>query len=326
MQTTLPVKFESTPNTIIQAIHMVVQHTDQASLSLSEVMGYTSHAFRINVRPQSIETDSPYTIHGGEAMRRGFRLLGYNTQVICPPVKTITSDMLTDIIHTIRHSLDRGFPVVAWNMFAVEFGVIYGYDDSRKVLFAMDNSFDGPIPYDQLPNRRVLALCVMDQPIEIGRRERLKETVAAILDHAYSRDGLAWDQARDGLRGYDAWIDAFNGGKISNKGNALNLHLLADARRHAVAFLELMSAQWDDGTSFGTNVSRLAKQAAVHYADVLDNLGELTAMYPYPLSKRGANPRQRENVPRSIELLGRAREAEVQGIAVLNEIYGAVNK
>jgi len=321
MPTIVPVKFVSTPNTIIQAIQMVLQHTDQSSLSLSEVMGYTSHAFRINVRPKSIETDSPYTIHGSEAVRRGFRLLGYHTQGICPPVKTITREMLTDIIHIIRRSLDRGFPVVAWNMFALEFGVIYGYDDSRKVLLAMDNSFDGSIPYDQLPNRRILSLSVMDQPIEVGRQERLKETVEAILDHAYSRDGLAWDQARDGLRGYEAWIEAFNGGRISNKGNALNLHILADARQHAAAFLELLSKQWDDGTVFGTNVSHLAQQAAVHYSVVLDNLRELTMMYPYPLSTRGANPRQKENVPRSIELLSRAREAEELGIAALNEMY-----
>ncbi|WP_127534360.1 hypothetical protein [Paenibacillus kobensis] len=321
MQKTLSVNLVPTPSTIVQATHMVLQHTDQASLSLSEVMGYSSHAFRINVRPKSIEADSPYTIHGGEALRRGFQLLGFDTQILCPPVKSITPNMLTDIVDAIRQSLDRGIPVAGWNLFAMEFGIIYGYDDSRGVLLARDNSFDGPIPYDQLPNRRILCLCVLGQPIEIERKDRLKKAVAAILDHAYSRDGLAWDQVQDGLRSYDAWIDAFNGDKISNKGNALNLHLISDARRHAAAFLEIVSKQWEDGTAYGTNVSRLAEQAAAHYADAAACLGELAMMYPYPLRKKGANPRQKENVPRSIELLSRTKEAEERGIAVLNELY-----
>ncbi len=324
MPTTLPVPLLSTPNTLIQAVQSVLEHTDRASLSLSEVMGYTSHAFRINVRPKSIETDSPYTIHGAEAVQRAFRLLGFRTQGICPPVKTVTPGMLKEIIDTIRMSVDRGFPVVAWNVFAVGFGVIHGYDETRQVLFAKDYSFDGPIPYDQLPNRRILSLTVLDQPVLVAPEERLRETVAAILDHAYSRDGLAWEQARDGLRGYDAWIDAFNGDKISNKGNAYNLRILADARRHAVAFLETLSKQWENGTAFGTTVSRLTAQAAAPYGRVSACLRELTSMYPYPPSHKGANPRQKANAPRSMELLGLAKEAEERGLAALGELYAII--
>jgi hypothetical protein len=289
-------------------------------------MGYTSHAFRINLRQKSIETDSSYCFHGGEALRRNFLILGFKTLNICPPVKTITPEMLQDIINTVRYSLQRGIPVVGWNLFAMEFGVIYGFDDTEKVLFARDSKFDGPIPYEQLPNRRILCLCVIDQHFENGREKMLKEALTAILDHAHSRDGLSWDKVQCGIRGYDVWIDAFiSGDKISNKGNALNLYIIANARRHAITFLEIISKQWDNETSSGKNIAQLASKAASHFAQVAESLGKLERMYPYPLNKKGLNPRVKENISDSIELLETAKASEEKGIAVLNEMYSMIN-
>jgi hypothetical protein len=326
MTTLIPVKFENTPSTIAQTIHAVLQHTDKVNLSLSEVMGYTSHAFRINLRQNSIAPDSPYCFHGGEALRRNFLTLGYKTLNICPPVKTITPDKLLDIIQTVRHSLQLGLPVIGWNLFAKEFGIIYGFDDSQQLLYIRDSTFDGTITYDQLPNRRIMCLCVLEQPFKIGRKEMLQGALTAILDHAFSRDGLSWDRVQGGFRGYDVWMDAFrSGARIEYKGNALNLQVISDARRHAITFLKIVSLQWDDGTSTGTQIARLAAVAAPHYVQVVQHLEELQRLYPYPLRKKGGDVRLKENAPRSIELLSRAKKAEEQGILTLNEMHAVVN-
>jgi len=136
----------------------------------------------------------------------------------------------------LKRSIDRGIPVIGWDLFSKQFGLIYGYDDAERSFNARDSTCDGKIPYDQLPNRRIVSLCIIDEPIASSEDERLGLTLTAIVDHARSRDGLSWDKAQSGLRAYDAWIEAYRAGdKITNKGNALNLHRLAGARGHAVS-------------------------------------------------------------------------------------------
>lgn len=148
-----------------------------------------------------------------------------------------------------------------------------------------------------------------------------------MLHHAHDRDGLSWDNVQGGLLAYDVWMDAFTSeDKISNKGNAQNLHIVSDARRHAVAFLKILSERWKDGTTMGTMVASLAVEAADQYAAVVESLVQLEQMYPYPLSKKGVHPRVKENVQRSVELLSLAKQAEERGVAVLTEMYSTLNR
>lgn len=179
MNAIIPVKMEQTPSTIASTIHAVLQHTNKSYLSLTEVMGFTSHAFRINLRKKSIDTNSLYAFHGGQSLRRNLFALGFKPLNLCPPVKTITPEMLHEIIHTIRTSVQRGLPVVGWDLFAKEFGLIYGFDDEQSILYAIDNHKDGTIPYDQLPKRRILCLAMIEESFEIDKKEMLNNALVA---------------------------------------------------------------------------------------------------------------------------------------------------
>lgn len=153
----------------------------------------------------------------------------------------------------------------------------------------------------------------------------LQGTLNAIIDHAHSRDGLSWQRVEAGFRGYDAWIDAFSSGtRIAYKGNVFNLQVILDARRHAIAFLKFVSLQWDDGTSTGKQVAELAAASASRYVQVVQHLEELAELYSYPLREKGADVRLKEHASRSIDLLTLAKEAEMQGIAALEEMYSRV--
>ncbi|CAG7654815.1 hypothetical protein ACFQI7_22980 [Paenibacillus allorhizosphaerae] len=263
MNPIINVQLEQSPTKIATTMHAVLQSTDKAKLSLSEVMRYTSHAFRINVRSNTIETDSLYRFHGGQSLRRGFLALGFKPLNLCPPVKTITPTLLTNIIDTIRERMCCGIPVVGWDFFSKQFGVIYGLDDEKQILYVKDSKRDGAIPYEQLPNRRILCLASVQESLNTDRQDMFKMALEAILDHAYSRDGLSFINMESGFRGYDAWLEAFiSGNKIRHKGNALNIHILSDARRHATAFLEIVSKQWEDHPCHGELVSQMAKEAA----------------------------------------------------------------
>lgn len=316
----LQVRLEPAPTTIAGALHAVLGHTDKDELSLSEVMGYTSHAFRINLRAKSIETDSIHSFHGGQALGLNLTALGFKSLNLCPPVKSITPDILQDIIRTISGSIRRGSPVIGWDLFDKNFGVIYGFDDEKQVLYAKDGKTDGTIPYEQLPNRRILCLAAVQESLHTNRLDMLKKALEAILDHARGRDGLSFPNVASGLQCYDTWMEALQAGdKISNKGNALNLHIVADARRHSVAFLNGLAEQ------FEADIGRLAAAASGHYSRVVEQFEELERIYPYPVTKSSVSPRERKHLPLVLELLGKAKEAERQGVAVLEEMYAGIN-
>lgn len=234
--------------------------------------------------------------------------------------------MLEDIISEVKRSIDRSMPVIGWDLFSKQFGVIYGYDDAEQAFRASDGVRDGLLQYEQLPNRRIVSLCIINKPIEYSEDRLLERALAAIIDHAHTRDGLSWEKAQSGLRAYDAWIEAYRAGdKITNKGNALNLHRLADARSHAVAFLKSLADQMEQQSDRYASEIELLRKAAALYEQVVSSLNSLTLIYPYPISKKSADPRLKEHVLPSTQLMQQAKDAEERGIAALTELHAIIS-
>lgn len=320
-----PAALAATPNSLGRAYHAVLQHTRLGGMSLSETMGRTVMAFKLHIRRGSVETDSVYSFHGGPWMGRGFELLGMEPLILIPPVRTITPEGLAELIGVMRERLDAGVPFIGWDLFAKRFGVITGYDDTRQVFYAADGVTDGEIAYDALPNRRILCLGTVSEQrsaAPLGWRDGLRRTLEAVVDHAYERDGMAFNNVASGLAAYDAWIESFEAGDaISRKGNAWNLQIAADARQHAAAFLEHLHRQ-----AAGDALQGLLEQAADRYRIVAKWLDDLAAYYPYPLRKSGKDPRDPELAACSIVHLQRARQAEAEGVAILADIADQLSR
>lgn len=314
------IHFPATKTTIVAAICSALEHAQGFKFNVSEAMGYTSHAFRININPKSAEIAGPTSYDGGIVLQRGIENLGYNSVILDPPARDITPDVLASIITEIKISIDRGIPVIGWNFFEKEFGVICGYDDSLQVLYAKDGNEEGTIPYERLPIRRILCLGIIGEPLAETKRIKLQRALDMIVRHGDGNDGLSFNNCWHGLRGYDAWIRAYENGKISPKGNAYNVHVILDARKHAVAFLEHLS-NWDDDMQDNIHIRAIAKKAIQHYAAVVEAFARLKEMYPYPLTSKSLNPRLKENAAASIPLLLQAKTAEEQGLLALSEIF-----
>lgn len=316
-----PIHFPKTKTTIVQAIYTAIEKVPENNLSLAEVMGYTAHAFRININPKSAEIAGPTSYHGGLILKRSLRNLGFDSLILDPhPVQSITPQLLSSIIANIRQSIDRGIPVIGWDFFEKEFGVIYGYDETLQVLYAKDGKLEGPIPYDLLTNRRILCLAVIQNQLETNKRIMLHDALEMIISHGNGNDGLSFGKCWHGLKGYDAWISAFEQGKISASGNGYNVSVISDARKQAVSFLEELTG-WDDGSPVSMLVKQLAEKAIPHYSNVVEVFDRLAEDYPYPNIRKGLNPRLKENVSSSIQLLCVAREAEERGLLALTEMY-----
>src|SRR5690606_23799952 len=113
-------------------IHGAVSYTDKKHLTLSEVMGYTGHAFRMNIDPVSVNLAGPTSFPGGYILRRNLCNLGF-TSNLADPDKPIAPEKIEKTMALVQDSIDRGIPAISVDLFLPEFGLIYGYDDDQQV-------------------------------------------------------------------------------------------------------------------------------------------------------------------------------------------------
>ncbi len=286
-------------------------------LSLVEVMGYTGHAFRINIHADTVDVAGPTAYDWEKFFTKGLMNLGFTCKAIrtkdfIPP----TPEELTKAISLVQDSIDKGIPAVAWDMFIPEFGNIYGYDDDNKVFMAKDPKADGHLQYEKLGRGEIHELFVLtiDKQLEVTETEMLKGALELAVDHAYNREHeFPNPPFENGIKGCEAWIHAFQKQKVSDFGNAYNAAVVHDARKFAALFFEDISHK----ESINDDVRHLAKQTSQKYGEIAEHLNQLVRMFPFP---QGGNPNDPLEAKRAIEILYDAKGKEEQVIKILEEM------
>jgi hypothetical protein len=310
-------------NTDTSALHSILQYTDKAGMSLVDVMGYTGHAFRIIIDREAVEVGSysffDWKLRHGEALHNlGFTVQTSGKQTNIPP----TPEELEEGIRLVQDTIDRGVPALGWDLFIPEWGVIYGYDDEKRIFQCRDIRKDGELPYEKLGRGEVTELYVLavtgSRPVD--RRSMLKGALQLAVNHA--RDTyveLEPSNHRNGLAAYDAWIEAFTNRSVDPFGNGVNTGKVCDAREFAEQFLQELSTSWPgDGHNDG-QIRALAKEAADHYSIVAERLGQMRSMFPFP---QGGEPNQDAQAERALELLREAKAEETLGVMLLERMLG----
>lgn len=305
-----------------QASYAMLQYTNKRNLSLSEVMGYTTHAFRINIHPRTVSPAGPTMFDPYELVSKGLRTLGVRTLSINEEAP-VAPETLADILTSIQTGVDTGVPVIAWNLFAPEFGLIYGYDHEKQVVYAKDIEKDGKIAYEKLNERNHLFFCRYFDIYEKHKVTILRETLLRILEHAQGHSPFSSPDYSHGTEGYQAWMRAFKGNEIDIVGNAFNAQVVADAREHAVQFLNTLYQEWEQESDLDKIVRETIAAAHQSYLDVARAMRELADLYPFP---QGADPYIPENKSRSLELLQEAYQAEVEGISHLRALFQLIKE
>jgi len=330
MEVWLPVTYMHPPHcgnyqnswtTATQAVREAMKFTEKRDLSLVDVMGYTGHAFRINIREDNVDVAGPTAWDWGPVLTEGLLNLGIRASYLGEPNYTPpTPELLGKAIELVQRSVDRGIPACAWDLFIPEFGVIFGYDDEKMEFHAKDVSMEGTLPYQKLGRGQVgeLFVLTLDEFFEIDKKTALSGALKLITEHARVRyHRYPEPPYQNGLAGYDAWINAFKRGTVDIFGNAYNAALVCDARAYAVQFLLSIQQQWNGDSREEQDVSRLAGIAAEHYKTVFNSLTELPPLYPFP---QGGNPNLPENASHSIDVLQRAKAAEERGVETLEQM------
>ncbi|CAM4432361.1 BtrH N-terminal domain-containing protein [Paenibacillus tarimensis] len=297
----------------------LLQYTELQGVTLEEVNGWTSHAFYLNIFEDSVHIAGPTSFAGEPYIRKALSNLGYDFKMMG---FTDTSQQAADQAHQmIKSSVDKGFPVVAWDLFHPEFGLIYGYDDESRMYNALDKRQEDKLSYDQLGRGETGEIYIIAavRRNHADKQHALRSMLGTAIQHGCTSGSLSHPigPVSQGLEAYGAWITAFEQGTLQPLFNAYNTAVYAELRMYASLFLQQLVEDPDL-----VQMKILLEEAAGCYGEVYRHLGRLAELFPFP---EGGKPHQPEQAAEAVRLLHLAREAEFEGLGVLKQLLGRMS-
>jgi RNA polymerase sigma factor (sigma-70 family) len=326
-------------NTAVDTLYTMLKYTNK-ELTYPMVMGLTGQAFRINIIPGSVHIAGPTAYPFGEVMVRGLKNAGYRAKFvdgmnagIGPNTNFIDQTLigkdamakreihhaLPEALDLIHRSIKLGYPVLAWDLFFPEFGLIYGYDDEGKLLHAYECCRIDTIAYENL-GRGVLEeifVLALEEPIAINQKDQLRLAMEMIVEHYEGEASSSPSSPVNGLQAYDAWCDAFRAGTVEPNGNAYNIAVIMDGRKHAAPFLNEMLTSWPQAAEADINIRKLLREAAQKYEQIFANYADLHHLFPFP---EGGEPNSDLFASKSIELLHAIKKQEEAAVQIFRHL------
>ncbi|MCD9022633.1 hypothetical protein [Cohnella silvisoli] len=312
-----PVRLTWSPSA--QAVYGLLQYTNKKHFySLADVMFITNSSFMINIHPVTVFGAGPTLFSPYHLMGKGLLAMGFDIGECFYEIPA-TPEQLEVYVQFVKESVDRGLPVIGWDLFCPEFGLIYGYDHQKQLLHARDAEKVGQIPFSEINNRRFT--CIQATAIyastHVDPLDTLEDSLRRAVAFSLETDRNPSSEYRHGLPGYDAWIEAFKNRGIDIPENAYNLSVTGDGRMFAAQFFSSFSDTVFGRASLDLELTPLASEAARHYRDTADALSELISRFPFP---HGGEPNDPNEAEWAIPRLIRARDSEAKGIAVMQQM------
>lgn len=315
---------EKTWTSAAQAIYALAQYTDKSDLSLAEIKGYTTHAFRINIHPESVSPAGPTMFAPYELVAKGLKTIGLRNLSINEPAP-LAEKYLADAITFIQTRIDKGFPMIAWNLFSPEFGLIYGYDHEKQVLLCKEGKKERKLKYLDINSRPLhhVFLCGLYDSVEKTIPVMLQDALGRIIDHLEGRSPYGSYEYKHGLEGYRAWIQAFHGRKMDPVGNAYNMLVVSDARMFAAQFFKEILRKWQVVTLRDQQVAACLQRCRQLYQKVYESYQPLVELFPFPA---GGNPYDTKDSQEAIAALNSIWELEKEGLVLLKELQEYISQ
>lgn len=282
-------------------------------LCLSEIMGYSGQAFRIQATC-NVDLSSSLIYDWGFVMGRMAQTFGCTIEYLGGPNRLPTPDLLLHSLMLIHDSIDQDNYVIVWNLTICEFGIIHGYND-EKATFTYSNASNkvSEVSYKDLGRTsEVPELFVTALPVDRIIKPSLPKALETIVLHARGKEPLVEGYSQ-GIGAYDTWINAFENNCADMVGHAYQLALLTEAREQAVLFLQGLLV--DESIKINMELVQYLQDALAQYQKVLQIFISLYPSFPFGLP--GVQMKIQE---RTITLLKQAKEHEENGIQIFEEI------
>lgn len=296
----------------------MLQYTDKKGATLAEVNALTGYAFYLNIIKESVHIGGPFIPAGEEHFQQALANLGFNFKVFS--FLPVEPNIVAEVLDEAHQSIDKGVPVIVWDLFHAEFGLVYGYDDNQQQLNALDKLRDDSLAYDQIGKGKTseIGLIALKEPNGINRLTALSNMLDMILEHGYSAGSTKHTDGElaKGLAAYDAWVEAYRGDRIVPFFNAYNIAVYSELRQFAVQFLRELEVEFKeyDWPCIGAAIR--------HYKKVDESMQGLSHLFPFP---SGGDPKDKQNIERAIDLLHEAKTAEAKGLQTLEMLRDSIS-
>jgi hypothetical protein len=329
-------------NSFALALYGALQYSNKP-ISLPQALVYTGQAFTINTDT----TVGPMDVFGdGSLLKAALNNLGFDMEVLTANIYggDWEEDTVDKALYMVRESIQRGIAVVGWNLDNYEHGLIYGYDDKRRILYIHDiNARDGgELSYDDFGRRTLNGQAINPEMFVMALRERnetphlnvtrytqendasYRKTLSAALSSGISHlidEGQEGDERKNGIAAIDAWISAFEVGSANQFGTSYNLLWITSTRQYLVPFFTQSAITHCMGIQDSALQQLMMKAADVYLSSYRVWVG-MRELFPFP---KGADTTDPQLKAEAIRLLREARETEVAGLAVLRDIVGQLS-
>jgi len=307
-------------HSVNQCFHHALKYTSKNQYSLSDIIGFTGHAHRLTIERFTVHASGPGFYDWETIFIRGLYNMGVNTRIIershfNPPIP----ELVADAVELIQSSIDRGVPALVWNLLNGEFALVYGYDDDRQRLYAVDTKQEGIVPYCSLGQGDFAELFVIAFAdfFAVDDKNTVKQALAMIIDHA-NGGGKGDPGVVYGVQAYSTWIDLFQQRKVEPLGNAYSLQCIRESREYAVQFVQQLAMRGDWGPQFQEE----AAKAVSIYASIAEVFERLCTMFPFP---SGGDPGSDATAESAIRLLRQVQQFEQEGIQMMQNMLEAVH-
>lgn len=288
-----------------------LRQTGWSRLTLTDVMGQTSLAFRIQVEARTVDATGPTAYFWETVLPEGLLNAGAVAEYVGDGGLPPSPALLREGIDHLEAAIAGGSPVMAWDLLTPEFGLIYGYDREAQLLDCEDRRGRVRLPYARLGRGESGGLFLLSiagyeavHPIAA-----LYRSLRMAVQHAHGDRGPTGYV--NGYMAYEQWSKVLRSGAINLCGSAYTAWVVSDARQHAVRFLEessrLLSGRSRD----------LILEAARSYAAAAQALCEFRDLFPV---KTAGVPDAAGAWDRGADLLLRARFAEEEGAERLQSL------
>lgn len=299
--------------------------------SLTEVTALFGAAFQINVRAANIDISGPGMFDWDTFFTNGLANLGLHSSYLDIYGFNFNPDRakhdqenalkLEEFhergLNMIRNSVERGYPAVVFDVFETEFALVYGYDDSKQELYAVDGKGSHTLTYARLGrgNSAHLYVVAVDGVFEIDARASLRRLFTRIVRHARGAESTFKPKYVNGFEAYDAWINTFTERKTDELGNASNLLVVGEGRSAAAQFFRELDEKrlTERETWLDEAITEIARQ----YGVVAASFVELREMFPFP---GGGTPKDPVQADAAARLLQQAKEAEMAALEQMEAV------
>lgn len=109
-------------------------------------------------------------------------------------------------------SIDRGVPVVVWDIAEVEWGLVVGCDSQKKTYHTLTHRGErSELPFERLGRNgvNILSVSLVGAPNGRGQDQVIRKSLQIAVDHAQQREWTQRPAYQNGLEAFEMWATLY---------------------------------------------------------------------------------------------------------------------